>query len=249
MQGGPFLEVCVDSIEGIVAAQNGGAHRVELCANLLEGGTTPSPGLVELARKYCEIPLHVMVRPRGGDFFYSELEYEVMRREILIAKNSGVDGIVFGILDQDGSVDAQRSAQLVDLARPLSITFHRAFDMSADASSALGTLIDLGVDRILTSGQRQTAYEGLGCITELVRLARDRVIIMAGGGIKEQNVAEIMQVSGVWELHVSGRSAVESRMRYRNTGLHMGGSLPPEEYSVFSTDVSRIRGYCAAMNI
>lgn len=237
---GVIVEVCVDSVESAIAAQHGGADRVELCDNLLEGGTTPSAGMIELARSYLSIGLHVIIRPRGGDFCYSEIEFEVMQRDIVGAGQRGVDGVVLGVLLPDGSIDVARTRTLIELARPLSVTFHRAFDMAGDPYRALDDLIELGIDRVLTSGQEVSVLEGLDLIADLVRIAGDRIVVMPGGGITERNIAKITARSGVREVHVSGTTAVESAMHYRNQRVFMGRALRPPEYTRFSTDAARI---------
>lgn len=234
------VEICVDSVEGALAAQAGGAQRVELCDNLVEGGTTPSSGTIALARQRLTIGLNVIIRPRGGDFHYSALEFAVMQHDLVQAKALGADGVVIGLLNRDGSVDRERSAELVALARPLAVTFHRAFDMTCDPATALETLIDLGIDRVLTSGQAQSAPAGLERIATLVQQAKDRIIVMPGGGINEGNVRQIVQQSGVREVHLSARSTVESEMSYRNEQVHMG--LPElSEFQRKVTDVNRVR--------
>jgi copper homeostasis protein len=238
-----LVEVCVDSVEGAMAAQAGGGRRVELCDNLFEGGTTPSAGTIALTRRQLTIALNVIIRPRGGDFCYSALEYEVMRHDIEEAKRLGADGVVIGILNPDGTVDRSRTKALIELARPLSVTFHRAFDVTRDPFEALETLIDLGVDRVLTSGQERSVLEGLETITALVQRAGERIIIMPGGGISERNVKRIIAQSGVKEIHVSGRSAVESPMHYRAPHVFMGGELRLPEYSRLTTDAERIRRF------
>lgn len=236
----PLIEVCVDSVESAVAAEAGGAARVELCDNLMEGGTTPSAGAIAAAREKLSIKLHVIIRPRGGDFCYSDVEFEVMRRDIEFAKQLGVDGVVIGILLPDGSVDADRTRELVELARPMTVTFHRAFDMTRDAFAAVETLIELGVDRILTSGQEPSVIEGLELITELVKCAGDRITIMACGGVNERNIGRVVAESKVKELHVTGFVKRESEMRYRNERVFMGGTLRPAEYAISITDSERI---------
>lgn len=236
------VEVCIDSLEGALAAQQGGAHRVELCDNLLEGGTTPSAGTIVLARQLLEIDLNVIIRPRGGDFCYSELEFEVMQYDIEQAKRRlGANGVVIGLLKEDGTIDRERTAQLVEIARPLSVTFHRAFDMCREPHEALETLIELGIDRVLTSGQEASVLEGLDVITELVRQAGDRIIVMPGGGITRRNIHKIVSQSGVKEVHVSGRVEVESSMRYRNERCFMGGAFRPPEFTRWITDAHRVR--------
>lgn len=205
-----LLEICVDSLDSALAAQAGGADRIELCSALSEGGLTPSLGLLETVREHLVIPIQVMIRPRGGDFCYSDLEFRAMRRDIELAKAAGADGVVFGLLQPDGRVDIERTRALLEAARPMSITFHRAFDLTSDPFIALETLIGLGVDRLLTSGQAATAYEGLDLIARLVTRADQRIKIMPGGGV-EAHVGEIIEASGVSEVHCSARSPVPSR--------------------------------------
>jgi copper homeostasis protein len=178
-----IVEVCVDSLDSALAAERGGAQRVELCSGLMEGGVTPSAGLIATTRQKVSIGLHVMIRPRPGDFCYSPDEFSVMQRDVLMAKQLGADGLVFGILDLDGSVDVPKTRQLVELARPLKTTYHRAFDMSADLGRSLEQVIETGADRILTSGGEPTAVEGAETLRSLVELANGRVIVMACGGI------------------------------------------------------------------
>jgi copper homeostasis protein len=236
-----LFEACVDSVESAIAAQEGGADRVELCADLLEGGVTPSAGLIYLIRQHLRIPIHVIIRPRGGDFCYSEGEFQVMRLDIEIAKQLSANGVVIGILKPDGSVDQERVATLVKIARPLSVTFHRAFDMAKDPFQTLETLIDLGIQRILTSGQAASALEGAGMIRDLVQRAGERIIIMAGAGVNEQNVGEVIKQTGVKEVHGSLRTRRESPMQYRNPNCSMNGSAIPSDYELSSTDLKRVR--------
>lgn len=235
------IEICVDSIEGAMAAERGGADRVELCANLLEGGTTPSAGCVTIAREKLRIGLQVIIRPRGGDFLYSDLEMEAMLEDTRLAKELGADGVVIGCLTAPGDVDLERTRQLIEVARPLNITFHRAFDMCREPRRALEDLIRLGVDRVLTSGQEASVLEGLDLICELEKQAGDRIIIMPGGGLTARNVRKIVEASGVREVHLSARSNVESRMEHRNSRCFMGGALRPPEFSWKSTDESMVR--------
>jgi len=243
-----MLEVCVESVEGGIAAQRGGADRVELCANLLEGGTTPSAGSIRLARSRLDIGLQVMIRPRGGDFCYSETEFEIMKQDIALAKDAGADGVVIGILRPDGTIDAERTKALADLARPLSVTFHRAFDMASDPHQAMEILIGLGIDRILTSGQEISALEGLELICELVRRAGNRIIIMPGGGITERNFAQILERSRAREIHIAALSPAEGPMQFRNDRCFMGGELRPSEFSRLATDAGRVARYVRALN-
>lgn len=244
-----ITEICVDSVESAIEAQKGGADRVELCDNLMEGGTTPSAGAIEIARRFLDIKLHVIIRPRGGDFLYSDVEFEIMKRDIEVAKDLGADGIVIGILDENGGIDKPRTAELIKLARPLPITFHRAFDVTRNAFQALEDLISLGVDRVLTSGQEATAMEGLEMITELVRRAENRIEIMACGNLNERNIGNFIKKSGVREVHFTGFGSVESNMKYRNGNVFMGGTLRPPEYSRSVTQAAIVRNTLDSIKI
>jgi copper homeostasis protein len=239
-EGEMLFEVCVDSVESAMAAERGGAHRVELCDNMLEGGTTPSAGAIEAARERLAIKVQVMIRPRGGDFLYSDVEFDVMRRDVLTAKRLGADGVVFGLLTPDAEIDVERTRELAELARPLGVTFHRAFDMSHDPFEALERLVESGVDRLLTSGQEPSVLEGLDLVAELVRRAGDRLIVMPGCGITERNVAKVVAATGAREVHVTGNAISESRMRYRNPRVFMGGALYPPEYARVVTDAGAV---------
>ena len=234
------VEICVDSAAGALAAQQGGADRVELCDNLLEGGTTPSAGCIKVARRALKIGLHVIIRPRGGDFLYNEEEMEVMREDIRLARGLGADGVVIGCLTAEGEVDRARTVELIALARPLKVTFHRAFDMSRDPRQALEALIALGVERVLTSGQEATCLEGLEVIAALREQAAGRIIVMPGGGITPANVQRIVAATGVTEVHLSARRAVQSGMLHRNPRVFMGGALRPPEFSWKTTDASAV---------
>jgi copper homeostasis protein len=236
-----LFEICVDSCAGVNAARAAGAHRVELCANLLEGGTTPSLGTIRRARLVPNIRLHVIIRPRGGDFLYDDEEVAVMLDDVLAAKAEGADGVVIGLLQSDGRIDVARSRQLIDAARPLAVTFHRAFDMARDPFEALETLIDLGVDRVLTSGQESSALEGLPLIAELQRRAGGRIVVMPGGGITPRNVARIVREGGVEEIHFAALEAAESEMRFRRGHVFMGGELRAPEYERLLTSAALIR--------
>ena len=232
------VEICVDSLESAVAAELGGATRVELCSDLLEGGITPSAGLIATARKKISIGLHVMIRPRGGDFYYSEDEFDVMRRDVLMAKQLGADGVVFGLLDPTANVDVQRTRELVDLAKPLKTTFHRAFDVSADLGRALEDVVEAGADRILTSGGAETAVGGAAALHDLVKRAKERVIIMACGGIDDQNVQAVLETTGVREIHAGLRTPVESPMRHRSKSISIG--ISDAGYQRFVVQESRV---------
>lgn len=226
------VEVCVDSLESAIAAERGGANRVELCSSLVEGGVSPSAGLIATARQRISIGLHVMIRPRAGDFYYSADEFEVMRRDVLMAKQLGAEGVVFGILDADANVDIQRTRALVDLARPLKVTYHRAFDMSADLFRSLQQVTETGADRILTSGGAKTALEGAAALRRLVEQAGKRAVIMACGGINDRNAQAVVEKTAVREIHVALRTAAASPTRYRNENISMG-SIESNEYQRF----------------
>uniref|UniRef100_A0A3P8VEW9 Copper homeostasis protein cutC homolog n=1 Tax=Cynoglossus semilaevis TaxID=244447 RepID=A0A3P8VEW9_CYNSE len=210
-----LMEVCVDSVESAVNAERGGAGRLELCSSLLEGGLTPSLGLLLVVKQYVKIPVFVMIRPRGGDFLYSEQEVEVMRKDIELMKSHGADGLVLGALTEDGRVDTELCTDLLVAARPLPVTFHRAFDMVDDPIMALETLVSLGFQRVLTSGCDSSALEGLPLIKRIIDQAKDRIVIMPGGGITERNLQRILEGSGAQECHCSARSSRDSAMKFR----------------------------------
>lgn len=235
------FEICVDSVAGVRAAGDAGAHRVELCANLLEGGTTPSLGTIRRARMVTGIGLHVIIRPRGGDFLYDEDEFAAMAADIAAARAEGADGVVFGLLAEDGTVDRDRTRRLIEAARPLAVTFHRAFDMARDPLAALETLIELGVERVLTSGQEATALEGLPLIADLVARAAGRIVVMPGGGITPGNVARIVAGSGAAEIHFAALESAESAMTFRRPQVFMGGELRAPEYARAVTSAAQVR--------
>ncbi len=235
------LEICVDSLESAIAAQNGGADRIELCDNLYEGGTTPSAGMIEIARKYLDIKIQVIIRPRGGDFLYSDLEFEVMKRDIEIAKELKADGIVIGILNPDASIDIKRTKELVELSRPLSVTFHRAFDMTLDPYKALEDVIKTGADRLLTSGQLNEAPQGVKLIEDLVQLAGDKIIIMPGAGINKDNIKDMINITRAREYHLTGSVGKDSKMKYRKSKVFMGGIPEIPEYERMITSEKIIR--------
>ena len=236
-----LVEACVDSVASALAAQRGGASRVELCDNLVEGGTTPSAGTIALCRDRLRIPIYVMIRPRGGDFCYSPVELDVMRRDIAAAHALGADGVVLGLLRPDGTVDRRRTRALIALARPLDVTFHRAIDVARDPIAALDDLLALGVDRVLTSGQSRTALAGARAIAALVERAAGRLEILAGGGVDETNAREVVARTGVREIHVRGTSPAKSAMRYKSRRVRMGGAAPADEFTLPVTDARRIR--------
>ena len=235
------LEICIDSVASAIVAQQAGADRVELCAGLIEGGTTPSAATIGLVRKYASLGLMVIIRPRGGDFLYSELETEVMLEDIHTAKSLGADGVVIGCLQADGNLDLDKNRALIQAARPLSVTFHRAFDLCRDPFQALEQIVELGADRILTSGQEASVLEGADLIRALQQKAGDRITIMPGGGITPRNVKKIVALTGAREIHLSCRKSMESGMTYRNSRVFMGGALFPPEYTLKVADEAGIR--------
>jgi copper homeostasis protein len=198
-----FLEVCVETVASAVAAESGGAHRIELCSNLAVEGVTPNPTLIEQVRRRVGIPLHILIRPRAGDFHYSASEFDAIKNEIRQAKLLGANGLVFGALDSNSRVDVLRTCELVELARPLSVTFHRAFDACADLPTALEEVIRSGADRVLTSGGAPTADEGAAMLAQLVKSAAGRIEIMACGRIREENIRRIVEATAVCEVHTS----------------------------------------------
>ena len=226
------FEICANSVASCIAAQEGGADRVELCAGIPEGGTTPSFGMIRNARECISIALNVIIRPRGGDFLYSETELREMVYDIQAAKELGADGLVFGCLRPDGSVDMEAMSVLMEAAGDTPVTFHRAFDHTSDPLKALEDIISLGCVRILTSGCRPTALEGADMLAQLVEKAADRIIIMPGCGVREGNIAEIARLSGAREFHFSARESVESGMFFRNPQVAMGSEDDPYGYDV-----------------
>ena len=236
------LEVCANSLTSALAAQEGGAVRVELCENLKEGGTTPSSGQILLARKLLHIKLYVLIRPREGDFLYTDVEYQIMMADIRYCIEAGCDGVVIGMLNADGTIDKERCLEMVRLAKQwgLGVTFHRAFDMCADQLQALEDIIEMGCERILTSGGKSTAMEGATIINHLVEQAAGRISIMPGSGVSEANVADLVHFTGVTEVHSSARGNVKSKMEYQNDHILMS-TVPGDEYSIDVTNVDRVR--------
>ena len=233
------LEICTDSVVSCQEAEKGGAARIELCANLFEGGTTPSAGTIQVARQVTNIPLHILIRPRGGDFYYSAEEFAVIKQDIQVAKDLGANGVVIGILTPDGEIDMARTATLIEIARPLSITFHRAFDMARDPVRSLEQLITLGVNRLLTSGQERSALEGSELISRLVAKAAGKIIIMPGGGITLRNIQRLKKETGADEFHLTARKKITSAMQYRQNNVFMGGELrlPEHEHSIADAEL------------
>ena len=236
----PLIEICLESVESVIAAEKGGADRVELCSDLFEGGLTPTIGTVKTALKKSNIKINVMIRPRGGDFCYSDEEFEVMLEDVRALKDTGINGIVFGILTPEGDVDIVRSKELIELARPLPVTFHRAFDMTRDPYKSLEDLINLGVDRVLTSGQEATVPEGADLLEELVKIAGDRIIVMPGCGITERNFPKLQEKIKNKEYHIYLPKEISSKMVYHPGHIYMGGLLRQSEFTITHTSSQRV---------
>jgi len=236
-----LLEIAAGSLASALAAQQGGADRIELCENLGEGGTTPSHGTLSMVRDRLRIPVYVLIRPRGGDFLYDEAECELMRRDVEHCARLGCDGVVIGALTADGDVDIAACRELMGAAQGMGVTFHRAFDASRDRAQSLRDIVALGCERVLTSGGAGDALAGAGGIAESVRLAESRLRVMAGAGIDAGNVADIARRTGTREFHASARSLRRSAMRHRNFGLT---GLDPDR---MQTDPDKVRALAAAL--
>lgn len=235
------FEICANGVESCVAAQDGGADRVELCAGIPEGGTTPSYGEIKVARRLLRSTrLHVIIRPRGGDFVYNELEAERMLEDIAVCRQLGVDGVVFGCLNADGTVDETLCRRLLDACGGLSVTFHRAFDRCRNPETALLRLADMGFDRVLTSGQQPTALQGTALLARLQKLAAGRIALLAGCGVNEDNIASIYAQTGIREYHFSARVKVRGGMEYINPDVYMGDKNADETLLDY-TSAARVR--------
>lgn len=242
-----LLEICIDSPRDAVAAERGGAGRVELCADLVRGGTTPSAGTIAVVRDRVTIPVVVLVRPRAGDFAYDASELDAMLHDVALAKSLGADGIATGALTSDGRVDADAMRRLLDAARPMAVTFHRAFDLAGDPGEALDALLALGVDRVLTSGQVPTALDGAATIARLVRRAGDALSVMAGGRVTADRAGEIVRATGVRELHARPTARVESAMTVRRDGIVFGKAYAPDEYAWTEVSEAGVRDLASAI--
>ncbi|WP_316825143.1 copper homeostasis protein CutC [Pedobacter miscanthi] len=228
------LEVCANSYASALAAQNGGAKRAEFCDNLAEGGTTPSFAQIALAKKNLSIEIWPIIRPRGGDFLYSDTEFELMKEDIKICKSLKCEGVVIGILKADGTIDQERCTTLIELAKPMDVAFHRAFDMSNDMDQALEDLIELGIKRVLTSGGASSAPLGAEKLSQLVKKANGRITIMPGAGINESNIPQLINQTGATEFHASAKEFVASKMIFRNTESKMGSIEDEYRYELTS---------------
>ncbi|MES2826815.1 MAG: copper homeostasis protein CutC [Bacteroidota bacterium] len=240
------MEVCANSVESAIEAQKGGALRVELCDNLLEGGTTASYAQIKLTKELVSISVYPIIRPRGGDFLYSELEFELMKTDIATCKKLNCEGVVFGILTASGEVDFERCKVLLAHAKPMKATFHRAFDMVNDQFKALEQIIELGFERILTSGAETSALEGAERIEKLIQRSGGRIVIMPGAGISIHNIAELIAKTGAKEFHGSAKAPVASAMTYCNPKLNMGGNR--DEFVVEVTSALTVKNLIELAN-
>lgn len=236
-----IIEIAVFNLESAIASSNAGAHRIELCSAPAEGGLTPSAATMRLTRKYVKIPIHVMIRPREGDFCYSEKEFETMLLDVAAAKVVGMEGVVAGILNPDGTIDEERTAILVDAAAPMNVTFHRAFDMAANQDEALEALIYAGCARVLTSGGQQTAPLGIERLADLIKKADNRIAVMPGSGINADNIKQIAEATGAKELHLSARTFVPGKMTFRQPMVTMGGNFSIPDYDIQLPDEATIK--------
>ncbi|GGC03488.1 copper homeostasis protein CutC [Dyadobacter sediminis] len=227
------IEICAYSLESCINAQAGGAGRIELCGGLGEGGTTPSAGLIEVVRKHVQIPVYVMIRPRGGDFVYDVFEEEIMKKDINLAKQLGANGVVLGVLSADGQVDVARTKALVDHAYPMKVTFHRAFDLTPDPVKALKAVIATGAERILTSGQKPSAIEAIELLKKLTKEAGQSIEIMAGGGVNHTNAKQLAE-TGVHALHLTAKAFRPGRQKYFPAEISMAGEIPDERSVLYS---------------
>ena len=238
-----LVEACVDSVASSVAAQRGGAQRLELCDALFDGGTTPSAGMIAACKEAVSIPVFAMIRPRGGGFVYSAAERDVMRRDVVVARELGADGVVIGCLRPDGNIDLALVQSLVESAQPLPVTFHRAFDLTPDLEASLQSLADAGVQRILTAGGTSTAADGATTLASLVRQAGSRIVVMAGGGVREENVRDLVSVSGVREVHVRLTRLTRGKEPTPRGGLRVRKPLPDDETAWEETDEQRVQSF------
>jgi len=240
------LEICANSIESATAAQKGGAHRIELCTNLAEGGTTPSYGQIKWCLENLQLEVWPLIRARGGDFLYTDAEFESMLLDITYCKKIGCHGVVTGILNTDGSIDQERCRQIISTASPMPVAFHRAFDMSNDLSKNLESIIDLGFVRLLTSGGKENALTGANEIAQLILQAEERIEIMPGTGINAENIIEIAKITGAKSFHTTAKSVIKSKMQFRNHKSKMGAE--GDEFSCEQTDVNKVKALKEILN-
>ena len=237
------LEICVESVEAAMAAEAGGAQRIELCSSLNEGGLTPSIGMMRAVRANVKIAVHAIIRPRSGDFLYSEREIATMGEDIAAAAACGMEGVALGLLDLNGNVEVARTKELIERARPMEVTFHRAIDMTPDIERALEDVIRAGADRILTSGAEPTAMQGRNHIHKLIEASSGRIRVMVGGGVRTDNVRQIAQATHALEYHASLRRTMPSSIRYQRRKIHLS-NMGVDEYAhniVRAADVRALR--------
>ncbi|PYP64943.1 MAG: copper homeostasis protein CutC [Gemmatimonadetes bacterium] len=242
-----LVEACVDSVASSLAAERGGARRLELCDALFDGGTTPSAGMIAACKDAVSIPVFVMIRPRGGGFVYSEAERDVMRRDVVAARELGADGVVIGGLRPDGTVDLALVRSLIEAAQELPVTFHRAFDLTPSLAESLDSLADAGVQRVLSAGGASTAVDGATALAELVRQAGSRLVVMAGGGVREENVRTLVSVSGVREVHVRLTRLTRGGEQPARRDLRLRRPLPEDEAAWEETDEQRVRSFVSTV--
>ena len=243
-----IIEVCASSVQSALNAQKAGAQRVELCGGYEIGGITPSPSTIQKTRELLEIDVFVLIRPRGGDFCYSKLEMEIIKEDILFCKKNNIDGVVIGMLEKDGTINFNQLKELVELAYPMQVTFHRAFDRATDPFLALEKIIEAGVQRILTSGQKATAFEGRFLLRELVKKANNRITILAGAGINRDNILNIAKVSKTNEFHLSGKSLIKSPMTNKDTSIQFSqNGMSEDDY--FETSANTVKVIVEMINM
>lgn len=248
-----ILEACVDRVESAIIATRAGANRLELCSNLIIGGTTPTKALFEEVKKTCKNRIHVLIRPRFGDFCYSDYEFQICLKEVEQFRRLQADGIVIGILQPDGKLDERRMGQLIEAAGSMSITLHRAFDVCVDPMEAYETAKKLGIDTILTSGQKNLCLEGMDCIKQLVekshsdqRSGQKYVDILVGSGVKSQVIQTLYEKTRATSYHMSGKEVIESKMQYKKEDVHMGLDAF-SEYGIWQTKEEEIERAVAVL--
>ena len=242
------LEICCYSVESAIDAEKSGADRIELCDNYSEGGTTPSYAAIQYSVKKLKIPVNVIIRPRGGDFLYSDIEYEIIKQDVLAIKKLKANGIVIGFLTSAGEIDIEKTKEIVDLAKPMEVTFHRAFDMCKDLLKALEQLKKIGITRILTSGAKNTVLEGIDLLTKLVEKAGSEIIIMPGSGVNENNLSELIKKINALEYHSSAKTFENSKMNYFNKNISMGGVDSVNEFSRIAVDPEKVKKMIEILN-
>lgn len=248
MNKGFEIEVCVSSIEMAIEAENAGADRIELCSALSEGGLTPFASLIEMVKERLNIKTMVMIRPRSGDFCYSDIEFESMKRDILFCRSKNIEGVVFGILNPQGNIDIEKTKELVELSQPMKVCFHRAIDMSNDYLAAFNDILDCGCDRILTSGGENLVINGLDRISQIQTQSKGRIEIMVGSGVSYENAKEIYERTGVKHFHLSAKTTIQSKMAYRNPKISMGKGSEIDEYRIVFTDKNKINALREILN-